>query len=196
MSPLSSELHRGLLQNAGPNQISDTASAEVMNDEAFVLLLAVFLLSTAMLGEDSSTDAGTPYRDWPGSYGKPTLTPIFPLVLSSGEEDHFVRTCWPGEDIVAKIELETLIELQMIAENVDDVDLHVAFCIDHTAWYEVLDEEVIRHHEPFLVTRQTQIMRPRVQTEVYDIHFLRLFRIRDVEHHGKGTPYVTLNFAG
>jgi hypothetical protein len=26
------------------------------------------------------------------------------------------------------------------------VDLHVAFRIDYTAWYEVFDEEVIRHH--------------------------------------------------
>jgi hypothetical protein len=79
-----------------------------------------------------------------------------------------MRVCRPCEDIVAEIELEMLIEFQMIAENVDDANLHVAFCIDHTAWYEVFDEEVIRHHEPFLVTRQTQIMRPRVQTEVYD----------------------------
>src|SRR6266446_5353415 len=82
-----------------------------------------------------------------------------------------------------------LIAFQMITENVDDVDLHVAFCIDHTAWYEVFDEEVIRHHEPFLVTCQTQIMWPRVQTEVYDprlrflTHCLRMFRIHDVEHH-------------
>lgn len=57
-----------------------------------------------------------------------------------------MRVCRPGVDVVAEIKLELLIEFQMIAENVDDVDLHVAFRIDYTAWYEVFDEEVIRHH--------------------------------------------------
>ena len=100
-----------------------------------------------------------------------------------------MRVCRTCGDIVAKIEIGMLIEFQMIAGNVYDVNFHVAFCIHHTARYEVFDEEVIGHHEPCFVTRQTQIMRPRVQTEVYDsrvwvpTHCLRMFRIGDIEHY-------------
>jgi|SRR5262245_47791704 len=45
-----------------------------------------------------------------------------------------MRVCRAGEDIEAKIEIETRIAFQGITVDVDDVDLHVTFCIDHTAW--------------------------------------------------------------
>jgi hypothetical protein len=54
------------------------------------------------------------------------VSPIVPLFVFGGEEDHSMWMCRPSGDIAAKIELEILIELQTIAENVDNVDLHVA----------------------------------------------------------------------
>ena len=51
-----------------------------------------------------------------------------------------MRVCRPGEHIVAKIEIEARIAFQVITEDVDDVDLHVTFCIDHAARDEVFDE--------------------------------------------------------
>ena len=47
---------------------------------------------------------------------------------------------------------------------------------------DVFDEKVIRHHETFLVTRETQKMWPRARAEVHDTQELRLVRPRDVEH--------------
>ena len=48
---------------------------------------------------------------------------------------------------------------------------------------QVFDEKVVRHHETFLVVRQTQIVRSRAGAEVHDAQELRMVRTRDVEHH-------------
>ena len=94
-----------------------------------------------------------------------------------------MRAGRPSGNIMTKIELEMLVAFEPILMHVDDVDLVVAFGLDNTAWDEVFDQEVIRDHEPFLVPREPQIMRPRVRTEVQHIQDLRMVRTRDVEHH-------------
>ena len=55
---------------------------------------------------------------------------------------------WTRCNVVAKIKFEALIEFQAIAKHVDDMNLHIAFRIDHTARYEIFDQEVIGYHEP------------------------------------------------
>src|SRR6266542_1738463 len=104
------------------------------------------------------------------------------LVVSSGEEDRSMRACGPRADIAIKIEVETRIEFQTIPVHVDDMDLVVAFRLHHTAWCQVFDEKVIRHHETFLVARELQIMWPRARAEIHDTQDLRMVRTRDVEH--------------
>src|SRR5882757_5954250 len=111
------------------------------------------------------------------------------LVVATAQRNYGMRMSWPGRNVMTQIEVEVLVQLHVITGNVDHVDFHVALCIDHATGDEIFDEKVIGHDDPPFVTRQTQIVRARIQTEVYDTrlgiraHRLRTFRITDVEHH-------------
>jgi len=54
-----------------------------------------------------------------------------------------MRASGPCADIVIEIELEIRIAFETITGHVEDVDLQVAFGIDHTTWGEVFDEEIV-----------------------------------------------------
>jgi len=69
--------------------------------------------------------------------------PIRPSPLSNREDDQAMRASGPCADIVIEIELEIRIAFETITGHVEDVDLQVAFGIDHTTWGEVFDEEIV-----------------------------------------------------
>jgi hypothetical protein len=90
------------------------------------------------------------------------------VTLLGVEQSKAMRACWAGADVAIKIEVESRIELEAFAVNVENVDLVIAFGVDDPARRKVLDKEVVPNHQPFLVTRETQIMRTRARAEIHD----------------------------
>src|SRR4051812_16037256 len=109
---------------------------------------------------------------------------------------HAVRTSGPGLDVAVEVEVEGAIELQTVATDVDHVDLVITLDVHDAPWGQVLDEEVIGDHEPLLVLRQPQEVRPGIATEVDDAHQLGAVRARDVEHGDLAGPVQRHEQAG
>jgi len=81
------------------------------------------------------------------------------LIVPTPECNQRTRMSRSIRDIVTEIQVEACIQLHVIAEHIDDMDLHIAFGIDHTSRSEILHQEVVGHHQPLAVAGQMQVMR-------------------------------------
>ena len=121
-------------------------------------------------------DSPSRSRLWSGA-GRPPLPNSFP---EYGFPPYLLDrdpmwACWTGGESCVEIELEPRIEFQAIVLHSGHVDSVVALGV-HVAEV-VFVEEVVADHQPLLIPRQRDVMRPRALTQVERLNQARLLRI-------------------